>query len=682
MVTQERPATHKTTHSSEPARLAALRRYGILDSPPEVEYDELATLAARICQTPIALVSLLDETRQWFKSHIGLDVEQTPREQAFCNFAIRDQDLLEVTDACADPRFRDNPLVTGEPGIRFYAGVPLITTDGHALGTLCVIDRRRRELEPQQRIALEILARQVMQQLELRRALQLAAGEAALRRDAQDRLTESNRALEDQVRDRSRVLQATLDRLRDAEIQLHTLFENAAVGLAAVDSATQLQRCNRAFLEIVGADLASCRNRRVADLVSQDDAAELSAGLMDALDSTTSGWLREFRLRSADQKTRWVRFGLVPVVGGKDPNMRGIVVAQNASPAKLAEQERDRFFELSADMFVIAGHDGLIHRINPACQQVLGLEPGQLLGARLTDLVDSADQRKAEGALDAMARGAVRDALYIDLRMRDARERWRIIRWSAVSWREGDRVIAVGRDVTEVVEAESALHALASRLQSIREQERTRISREIHDDLGQRLTALKMDLDMLGQDLTRDRPADQAEALTREMQSIKNLVDTTMDAVRRIAQELRPDVLDALGLAPAIDWLMKDLESRTGLQGRLQAPEHMPRLTDDQTTAVFRIVQESLTNVVRHAQASQVSVLIEAPGDHLRICIEDNGQGFERDPADNASLSLGVLGMRERAASIGAKLRFFSEAGHGVRVELELRTARRRRPAP
>jgi len=145
--------------------------YGVLDTAPDQALNDLTLLAAQLCETPIALVSLLDERRQWFAAKIGLDLAETPREVSFCAHALAGQDLLIVPDATRDERFAQNPTVTGEPGIRFYAGAPLITPEGAVLGALCVIDRVPRALTPAREQALRALSRQVMAQLELRRRI-------------------------------------------------------------------------------------------------------------------------------------------------------------------------------------------------------------------------------------------------------------------------------------------------------------------------------------------------------------------------------------------------------------------------------------------------------------------------------------------------------------------------------
>jgi anti-sigma regulatory factor (Ser/Thr protein kinase) len=156
---------------NEKNRLQALRRYKILDTDPEKAFDDLTILASHICQTPVALISLIDSDRQWFKSKHGVNVSETPREVSFCAVAIQQPDLFVVPDASKDPRFSSNPFVVSDPKIRFYAGAPFTSSDGHPLGTLCVVDVVPRTLTPSQEAALLALSRQVQAQFELRKNL-------------------------------------------------------------------------------------------------------------------------------------------------------------------------------------------------------------------------------------------------------------------------------------------------------------------------------------------------------------------------------------------------------------------------------------------------------------------------------------------------------------------------------
>ena len=160
------------TSGSEAARLAALASYRILDTPRERDFDDVAALASEICGTPIAVVNLIADGRQFFKAEVGLGVRETPLESSFCAKAILEEEFLVVPDATRDSRFHGNPLVTGEPGLRFYAGALLKTQDGHAIGTVCVLDVVPHELTGLQERTLRVLARQVMKQLELRRAVE------------------------------------------------------------------------------------------------------------------------------------------------------------------------------------------------------------------------------------------------------------------------------------------------------------------------------------------------------------------------------------------------------------------------------------------------------------------------------------------------------------------------------
>jgi len=211
----------------EEARLRSLASYDILDTAAEVQFDAITRLAAIALDAPIALVSLVDRDRQWFKSRYGLDAPQTHRDISFCGHAVEARATLVVPDASDDPRFADNPLVVGDPHIRFYAGVPLETPDGHVLGTLCAIDRKPRELTPTQRETLELLATQVMALLELRRVAR------ELREQRQQLVTQASQ-------------------LAVRELELRTLLDSMVEGVVLQDPSGAIVLHNQAAETILG----------------------------------------------------------------------------------------------------------------------------------------------------------------------------------------------------------------------------------------------------------------------------------------------------------------------------------------------------------------------------------------------------------------------------------------------
>lgn len=210
------------------------------------------------------------------------------------------------------------------------------------------------------------------------------------------------------------------------------------------------------------------------------------------------------------------------------------------------------------------------------------------------------------------------------------------------------------------------LRALAGRLQRAREEERTRVAREIHDQLGQALTAIKMDLISLVQ----ETPAGQKQRLKRTS-SMLNLIDETIQSVRRISTELRPGILDDLGLVATVEWAGEEFETRTGTVCRLDLPEDDVAIDPETATALFRIFQETLTNVARHADASEVEVrLVQEDGD-LTLEVHDNGKGITEGKLSDRE-SLGILGMRERALLLGGELAITGAPGKGTTVKVRI----------
>jgi PAS domain S-box-containing protein len=225
-------------------------------------------------------------------------------------------------------------------------------------------------------------------------------------------------------------------------------------------------------------------------------------------------------------------------------------------------------------------------------------------------------------------------------------------------------IVSVVRDITERRRAEERLkaygeqmHALVARLETIRETERTRIAREVHDELGQNLTGLKMDLRWIGRALGKLKPTPEMLKLRRRVSDASELADATIATVQRLAGELRPGVLDKLGLGPALRYEARRFRENTGIDCEARAPAGSLRLSPDKNTALFRIVQECLTNVARHAQATRVTVDLCVVESDVVLRVQDNGKGIQA--SDLASQrSLGLLGMEERAAQFGGRVIF------------------------
>ncbi|MGJ3246205.1 MAG: GAF domain-containing sensor histidine kinase [Elainellaceae cyanobacterium] len=224
---------------NELARLEKLSEYQILDTSPEDAFDDLTHLAAQICNVPIALVSIVDSSRQWFKSKVGLEATETCREIAFCNYTICQPDIFIISDALSDRRFSENPLVKSNPRIRFYAGTPLITPEGYTLGSLCVIDHVPRELNPEQISALQALGRQVVTQLELRRNLIELSQATTARERVEETLCRYTVQLQ-QALDYESKLKRITDKVRDS-LDENQILETAVLELASL---SQVAYCN------------------------------------------------------------------------------------------------------------------------------------------------------------------------------------------------------------------------------------------------------------------------------------------------------------------------------------------------------------------------------------------------------------------------------------------------------
>ncbi len=322
------------------------------------------------------------------------------------------------------------------------------------------------------------------------------------------------------------------------------------------------------------------------------------------------------------------------------------------------EGRRDEFIRLVDEQNAVTGFESEIYHRQGGrlwiAEHALAIRDaeGKLIGFQGTT-VDITDRKRAEEAL---------------LKAHDELEQ-----------RVAERTVdlaqtneALQGEVAERRRVEENLRALSAHLQQVREAERTRIAREIHDDLGQMLTALMMDLSWLEDKVTKPREMATRNHLAEKVEQMSKLVGKTMDSVRTIAAELRPGVLDELGLKAAIEWQCADFHKRTGIKCDLLTELEEVALVDRASaTAVFRILQESMTNVLRHAKATNVMLELDVRAGHLVLEIRDNGRGItEAEMTDPRSL--GILGMRERASVVGGTVDITDAEGEGTRVRVRM----------
>jgi PAS domain S-box-containing protein len=443
----------------EAGRLRALADLDVLDTPPEPALDDLTALAASICRTPIAVVALIDESRQWFKSKVGLDARQTPREIAFCAHAIVGPDVFVVEDALADARFANNPCVRGEPGIRFYAGVPLRTAAGHAVGTLCVIDRVPRKLTPDQEAGLRLLSQQVMHQLTLRQAL------SAMRRAIEAQTPDVAAAVAKLAREMDQRRRAE-EALRGSEDRFGLLVGGVReYGIFLLDCNGDVASWNEGAERIKGYRTDEIIGSHFSVFYPPEDVAA-GKPARELLRAAAEGCCEDEGWRVRKDGSRFWANVLITALRDPAGNLRGFSkLTRDLSDTRLVEEQLHSFFTRSLDMLCIAGPDGYIKKLNPAFTKILGHTGAEIMGRPFVEFVHPDDRELTTAAAARIVSEGSIDGVETRCRCHDGSYRW--IRWVASMSADGQRLFASGRDVTDRKQAAEEVRASKELLASV-----------------------------------------------------------------------------------------------------------------------------------------------------------------------------------------------------------------------
>jgi PAS domain S-box-containing protein len=473
--------------------------------------------------------------------------------------------------------------------------------------------------------------------------------------------------------------------LRESEERYRRFVENAPEVIYSLSEDGTITSLNPAFERITGWSRAEWLGKPFMPLVHPDDLGLAVETFQQVLRGDV---IQPYELRILSRSGEYIsgEFTSVPnIEKGKVIGEFGI--ARDITKRKQAEdavKRSEEYFravtENALDVIIILDKKGVVKYISPSIERFGGYKPQEIIGKSAFEFIQPIDLPRAIadfGKAIITKETVVPNSFRV--RHKDGSER--VLEGLGKNLLDNSAVegfVMNVRDITDRKRTEETLRAsreqmraLAGRLQAIREDERTNIAREIHDELGGALTSLKIDFSLLTKSALKIENDTVRSSLLASMNSMIKFIDSTIQTVREISMELRPGVLDDLGLVAALEWQIKDFEKRTGIRSEFFPPVEEISLDADLSTALFRIFQEALTNVARHSGATEVRVRLRADADSFTLEVEDNGKGIEKRKI-LSSKSLGLLGMRERAQMFGGHITVTGTFGKGTKVTVEI----------
>ena len=639
-------------NDQEKTRLASLHALNILDSEPEATYDGLVEVAAAVCEAPISLISLIDTNRQWFKANAGLkSTSETPRDVAFCSHTIKDiNDILEIPDATADPRFSQNPLVTGKPNIRFYAGTKLTLSDGATVGTLCVIDRKPKQLTDKHRLVLRNLANAVVDLLEAR---------------------------------------GTAEQLAVSESRFRGLCDAAPLGVFGSDQKGACDYTNKQCQNLLGKSEQQLLGHGWQESLYDDDKEEVLNQLRNTLENQST-FNEEFRIVDNNGATRYVRSVAAPIFSSKGilNGTIGIIedTTKNILEKKALAEERSRLASIIKGTGAGTWEWNLQtgeFRVNQRFRDICGHPDLPFSNVKETrDLIHPDDLEKSDEVLNMHLEGkSKRYDFERRIKHHDGKWGWVLDCGQIVTRTADDKpewlfgtILNINEHKLQAEQLSIAKEQLATdQRRTALTQERLRFARDMHDTLAHSLMALLTQIRVVRK-LRKKLPE---EKLEHELENLEQVAVSGIAEARAAITQIRYNDVNEIGLDGAIQSLCDRFSEQTGIKTNIHIDKHESALVHRHAETLFRITEEALHNVERHSKAKLVSIdLSPLPssgkenGEKLfRLGITDNGVGFT--PVQSKPGHYGIRGMEEQVALMDGEFTLLSRPNCGTTVKIK-----------
>lgn len=463
--------------------------------------------------------------------------------------------------------------------------------------------------------------------------------------------------------------------LAESENRLRTILDTDPECIKLMGPNCELYEINKAGLEMLESDdFEKIKGHSILSVVAESQRNMAEQLVTDAFRGI-SGKM-EFEMLTFKGKKRWCEISVVPFKNAKGEIIYALGVTIDITEKRKAEielkQSEERYrtlVEQAVDAIALYDEKGKVLDVNSGASKLLGYSKEELSKMYLHEILLEEEINDNPVRYDILEKG---HSTVKQRRMK--RKDGSVVITEVRSQQLPDgRFLSVVRDLTERIQKEQelnesykAVRKLTAHLQKIREEERSHIAREIHDELGQQLTVMKMDVSWINKKITESEGA-----IKERLQGLLHMLDNTVKSVRRISSELRPSLLDDLGLIAAMEWQLNEFERRSGIKTSFTAPDDEINLSNDVKTALFRIFQESLTNVARHSEADSLSVSFVQNNGDLILAIADNGKGFDKQVISERR-TLGILGMNERSMMIGGSYEIISEPGQGTKVSIKI----------